>query len=188
MSILAVKARESKLAEILEKRKRKEITQEAAATLMRLSKRQMRRLEKRFAEKGLAGIIHGNRGKPSSRKMATETKASIMRLIHTKYERVGPTLTAELLFEDEKIEVSPQTIRRFMKEAGLLVKQRKHGRHRYWRKPKDHEGEMVQLDGSDHDWFEERGPRCTLIAFVDDATKTLWARFYQTESFYSVAC
>ena len=84
MSILAVKARESKLAEIIEKRKRKEITQEAAAKLMRLSKRQMRRLEKKFAEKGLEGLIHGNRGKPSHRKTAPEKKALIMSLLHNK--------------------------------------------------------------------------------------------------------
>lgn len=187
MGILSVSVRERKRAEILEKRKRKEITQREAASIMRLTVRQVRRLEDAYSLKGLEGLVHGNRAKPSLRRTAPEKKNRILVLMKTKYKGFGSTLAAEMLYEEEGIEVTKQTLTRFLKEAGLWVRKRKHGSHRYWRKPKNNEGQMQQLDGSDHDWFEGRAPRCVLIKFIDDATGKIWARFFPSESFDSVA-
>lgn len=187
MDILLMKRKEINRIEILEKRKQGSITQEHAAIQAGISTRQMRRLEKRYKTEGGPGLIHRSRGKPSLRRLDPELKKRIIQVLKDKYKDFGPTLAAEMLHEHEGIKVSSQTTWRYMVEEGLWQKSRKHNKHRKWREPKKYYGQMHQLDGSIHDWFEGRGPQATLIKFIDDATSTImWAEFVPSESLVSV--
>ncbi len=104
-----------------------------------------------------------------------------MQLYHEKYQGFGPTLAAEKLLELEGIDVSKETVRRWLIEAGQWQKGRKVRTHRRWRERKCCLGEMLQLDGSHHDWFEGRRPKCVLMAYIDDATSKVYCRFYEYE-------
>lgn len=107
--------------------------------------------------------------------------ARIVRLYHEKYQGFGPTFTTEKLFELEGIDVSKETVRTYLLEAGQWQKNRKVRIHRQWRERKSHCGEMVQMDGSHHDWFEGRRPKCVLMGYIDDATGRIFCRFYEYE-------
>lgn len=107
--------------------------------------------------------------------------AKIVRLYHEKYQGFGPTFTAEKFFELEGIDVSKETVRTYLLEAGQWQKNRKVGTHRQWRERKSHCGEMMQMDGSHHDWFEGRRPKCVLMGYIDDATGRIFCRFYEYE-------
>ncbi len=108
-------------------------------------------------------------------------------LLNVKYKGFGPTLAAEMLAEIDGINRSPQTLWRYMAEWGLWERKTRKKKHRTWREPKGYYGEMQQLDGSEHNWFEGRGERCTLLKFIDDATSEItWAEFAPSESRKSV--
>ncbi|MFN2110682.1 MAG: ISNCY family transposase [Anaerolineae bacterium] len=147
-----------------------EIRQKAAAELLRLSTRQVRRLEKRVRERKHHGVVHGLRGRASNRRLAEAQREEIAAVITARYHDFGPTLAQEKLVEHEGIDVSVSTVRRVMIARGLWQPGRGRTRHRAWRERKRHVGELIQVDGSEHAWFEERGPRCHLMVFVDDAT------------------
>jgi hypothetical protein len=102
-------------------------------------------------------------------------------LYQKKYQGFGPTLTAEKLFEIEGIDVSKETVRTYLLKAGQWQKSRKGSTHRQWRERKWHCGEMVQMDGSHHDWFEGKRPKCVLMGYIDDATGRIFCRFYEYE-------
>lgn len=156
---------------------RSEINGPKAAELLRLSTRRIRTLKKRVKEKGASGLIHKSRGKPSNRKLPDTIRSMIVSLLHKKYPDFGPTFAAEKLREDHDLAYDPKTIRS-LQIAERLWKPRKGTRkeaHREWRKRKDARGEMLQFDGSYHDWFEgrgEKGEQC-LLAAIDDATGTV---------------
>jgi hypothetical protein len=102
-------------------------------------------------------------------------------LYRGRYTGFGPTLTSEKLGELDGIKLSDETLRKWLMEAGLWQRRRKRSRHRQWRQRKECFGEMVQLDGSHHDWLEGRGPELVLMAYIDDATNNVLARFYDYE-------
>ena len=159
-----------------------DLTQSHGATALSMSTRQVRRLVRRVRKEGMSGVIHHLRGRASHRRIPEEERTAIEEAIRTRYEDFGPTLASEKLAEHEGIVRSVSTVRRIMIDAGLW--KAKHGgqRHRSWRERKAHMGELVQVDGSEHDWFEGRGPRCHLIAFVDDATgRVMDASFEEAE-------
>ena len=152
----------------------RKMTIREASEVLRISYRQGRRIYKRYAEEGDRGLIHRNRGQPSNRRKPLEVKEAVLRLYREQYWDFGPTLASEKLLEREGYEVDHETLRRWLKGAGLWKRQRRRPKHRQWREPKAHFGEMVQLDGSHHEWFEERGEKGCLMDMVDDATgKTL---------------
>ena len=141
-----------------------------AAEILSLSCRQIGRLVKRVKGEGDRGIVHKSRGKPSKRRIDEEVKVRAIKLYRDQYKGFGPTLAAEKLLEGPKIRVSDETLRRWLMESGDWKKRRKRRGHRQWRERKEHCGEMVQMDGSHHDWLEGRGPACVLMGYIDDAT------------------
>lgn len=165
------------IRQVLEKR----ITQREAGTMVRLTDRQIRRLLRRVKEEGDQGLVHRGRGKPSNRRIAEPVKAKMLRLYETRYGDFGPTLAAEKLAERHRLAVSDETLRRWLRERGIDHFARRKRPHRAWRARKAHVGELVQLDGSHHDWLEGRGPRGVLMAYIDDASSRVFARFYEYE-------
>jgi hypothetical protein len=159
----------------------KELTQVEAAEILDLSDRQVKRIVKRVREEGDTGIAHKLRGKESNRAIAKKVKEKAIKIYQEKYPDFGPLLASEKLFELNKIKVSDKTLRSWLIEAGLWQLSRKQRKHRRWRERKHRLGEMVQVDGSHHDWFEGRGPECVLMGYIDDATSRVYARFYEYE-------
>jgi hypothetical protein len=157
------------------------MTQKKTAALLGLSYRQMKRVVKRVREEGERGVVHRLRGKRGNRKIMEGMKAKIMALYRTHYGDFGPTLASEKLASLHGIEISDETLRGWLLTEGKWCWQRKKRKHRQWRKRKEQYGEMVQVDGSHHDWLEGRGPGLVLMGYVDDATGRVWARFYDYE-------
>lgn len=157
------------------------ITQKDAAKLLSLSERQIRRIVRRIQEEGDCGIIHKSRGRPSGRKLPRRLKERVIDLYRRRYAGFGPTLFTEKLREDEDINVSDETVRIWLIQEGEWKKHRKQKVHRQWRERKACSGEMVQIDGSHHDWFEGRGPACVFMGYSDDATGRVFGRFYDYE-------
>ena len=159
------------------------ISQRRAAELLDLSDRQVRRLQRGYEEEGAGALVSKKRGRASNRRMGEGMRHAIESLLRTRYRGFGPTLAAEYLGQDGYA-VSKETLRTWMVEAGLwqVAKGRRRALHPpRLRRPRV--GELVQIDGSPHDWFEGRGPRCTLIAFIDDATsRVMAAGFVAVES------
>ena len=159
----------------------RQITQKTAASMLDLSERHLRRLVKSVREFGDGGIVHRGRGRPSNRKFPGRIKSRVLNVYRKKYVDFGPTLAAEKLLELERIAVSRETLRQWLLAAGLWVKRRKYRGHRRWRARKECFGEMVQMDGSHHAWLEDRGPKLVLMGYIDDATNTVYGRFYDYE-------
>ena len=177
--IIMVRQKELKRLHVIRKVIEETLTQKDAAGLVSLTERQIRRIVKRIWEEGDEGIRHKSRGRPSHRKLPF--KERIVQLYRTTYPDFGPTLFTEKLAEREGITVSRETVRTWLMEAGEWKKHRKRKAHRQWRERKDHYGEMLQMDGSHHDWFEGRGPKCVLMGYIDDATGRVYGRFYEYE-------
>lgn len=143
-----------------------------AAQALSISYRQVRRIYKRFIDEGAAGLVHKGRGKPSGRGFRPETKQLVIELYKNKYDGFGPTLAAEKLLEDDAIVLDHETLRRWLIRDGLWQRRRKRSIHRKRRIPRPRFGELIQMDGSHHRWFEDRGEEYCLMNMVDDATKT----------------
>lgn len=159
----------------------KVINQVEAGALLKLSTRQIRRITDRVLKEGDNGVIHRSRGKPSCRAYPGRVKERVMKLCRTKYEGFNPTLASEKLFEISKIKISRETLRSWFKQNRIEYKTRKKRPHRNWRERKPYFGQMEQIDGSHHDWFEGRGPKCVLIGYIDDANNNVFVRFYNNE-------
>jgi hypothetical protein len=157
------------------------IKQVEAAEILSLSGRQIRRIVKRIRGEGDRGVIHKSRGRRSNRGISPKIKEGVINLYRAQYKGFGPTLASEKLLERDRIEISDETLRRWLIEVGDWKKSHKRGRHRQWRERKHHAGEMVQMDGSHHAWFEDRGGPCVLMSYIDDATGKAFGRFYEYE-------
>jgi len=157
------------------------IRQVEAAEILSLSSRQIRRIIKRIRIEGDKGIIHKSRGRSSNRRIAGKIRDKVIQLYRKQYKDFGPTLASEKLLERDGIRVNDETLRMWLIEAGEWKKTRRRKKHRQWRERKHHYGEMVQMDGSHHDWFEGRGPGCVLMGYIDDATGAVFGRFYGYE-------
>ena len=151
------------------------VSQRRAAALLGVSERHMRRLQRGYEAQGAWALVSQRRGRPSNRRIDEGVRAAILSEVRTRYEGFGPTLAAEYLVQ-EGYAVSKETLRTWMVEAGLwqVAKGRRQTRHPP-RLRRSRIGELIQIDGSAHDWFEGRGPRCTMIAFIDDATSQVMA-------------
>jgi molybdenum-dependent DNA-binding transcriptional regulator ModE len=159
----------------------------AAARTLDLSERQVWRLLKAFRTGGASGLISKRRGQPSNRRTPAEVRLTAMSLIKARYADFGPTLAAEKLRELHDLTLSRETLRAWMIAEGLWHDRRKRrGRVYQPRYRRDCVGELVQIDGSEHRWFEDRGPMCTLLVYIDDATSRLMhLSFVETESTFS---
>lgn len=150
------------------------LTRRRAAALLGLSERQVRRLYEAFTRDGAAGLASRRRGRPSNRRLAETTREQALALLQARYSDFGPTFAHQKLTEDHGLTLSVETLRGWMIAAGLWVPRMQRARRSYPPRPRRAcPGELVQLDGSDHAWFEDRGPRCTLLVYVDDATSRL---------------
>jgi len=151
-----------------------------ASTKLGGSYRNAKRKLKRFRDEGAAGLCHRSRGRPSNRRIEPGVKAKMLEIYEEQFSGWGPTLAAEKLLEIE-FRVDHETLRRWLLARGLWKRARKRNAHRRWRKPKEHFGELVQIDGSPHDWFGT-GEKCCLMNMVDDATSRSFALFFPHET------
>jgi len=159
-----------------------ELTLVQAAELMGVGYRQSKRIWKRYQADGDAGLVHRLRGQPSARRKPAALRAqALARYAEERYADFGPTLMAEHLAKEQLV-VDHETLRRWRMAEGQHTVRRRKQKHREWRERKPSFGAMVQLDGSHHDWFEGRGPRCVLMVMVDDATNQMRARFFPEET------
>ncbi len=159
----------------------KELKHKEAAEILSLSERQIRRVVSRVTREGDQGIVHKSRGKPSNRRISQRLKNKVIERYRTKYGGFGPTFASEKLFERDKVRIHQETLRKWLIESGDWKRVRKSRAHRQWRERRPHFGEMVQVDGSHHDWFEQRGSRCVFMGYIDDATGNTFGRFYPFE-------
>lgn len=157
------------------------VRQRQAAMVLGVSPRQIRRLVRRVEAHGAAGLCHRSRGQPSNRRIAPRRKARVLKLFQTRYADFGPTFACEKLAERHQITVSDETLRSWLKAAAIPYPSRKPRPPRHWRARRAHRGELVQMDGSHHAWLEDRGPACVLMAYIDDASSNVLARFYEYE-------
>ena len=177
--IIMATQEELKKLHIVRKAVEKNITQQQAADILDLSDRQVRRIAHRIRLEGDEGIIHKLRGKSSNRTLTCKNK--VLRIFRAKYPDFGPTLASEKLFERDKIKVNDETLRLWLIDEGITYNKRKKRPHREWRERRHYFGEMIQMDGSDHDWLENRGPRLVFMGYIDDATGNPFGRFYEYE-------
>lgn len=171
-------------AHIIEACARGEVTVAIAAKRLQLTTRQVLRLRKRFAEGGESAMISRHRGKPSNNQLEPGLAKTALQLVHEHYADFGPTLACEQLRDRHKLTLSKETLRQLMIGAGLWTP--KGERRAALHQPRERRpcrGELVQIDGSRHDWFEGRAAACTLLVYVDDATgELLQLLFAETES------
>src|ERR1039458_4562004 len=182
METLSMSRKERERLTIMAGVKAQELTLVQAGELMGVGYRQGRRIWKRYPADGDAGLVHRLRGQPSARRKPTELRAlALARYEEERYADFGPTLMAEHLAQ-EGLAVDHETLRRWRLAAGQHTVRRRKQKHRQWRERKPSFGAMVQMDGSHHDWFEGRGPKCVLMVMIDDATNLTYGRFYSGET------
>jgi len=179
--IIMARAKELRYLHVIRKVLEKEIRQVEASEILFLSSRQIRRMVKRVKREGDRGVIHRSRGRPSNRRILEEMRERAIQLYRSQYSDFGPRLASEKLEERDQVKVNEETLRLWLVESGDWKKRRKGRGHRRWRQRKQHVGEMVQMDGSHHDWFERRETGCVLMSYIDDATGRVFARFYEYE-------
>ncbi len=160
----------------------KEINQQEAAEYLRRSDRQVRRIVRRVRVEGESGVIHKLRGREGCRRIKGKDRERILELYRKQYEGFGPLLASEKMAERDGVKVNDETLRLWLIQDGLwqMTRQKK-PKKRSWRARKRHWGEMVQMDGSQHDWLEGRGPKMVLMGYIDDATGRFYGKFYEYE-------
>jgi transposase len=158
------------------------LSRRQAAEVLGLSLRQVHRMYQRYLSEGDGGLVHQSRGRGSPRRSQEAERLKAMALYRSTYRSFGPTFFAEKLGKDHGIWVSHDTVRRWLVAEGLLEKTRRGRRSRRRRLRKERFGQMVQMDGSHHAWFEGRGNKCCLMVIVDDATGQMLGRFYEGET------
>ncbi len=192
----AMSAREVRRAAVLARVVAGEYRVTEAATRLGMSYRQTSRLVARYRARGPAGLVHGNVGRRSNRARPEAERAQVLALVEAHYgggaargpgQRFGPTLAAEALQAEHEVTADAETLRRWMLGAGLWSRARRGVTHRQRRERRAHFGELVQIDGSFHDWLEGRGPRGCLMTLVDDATGTMLARLGAEETTWAAA-
>ena len=186
MGLIAMSERDLQRIEVLSKVIGSRMTLAAAAHVLGLSERQVRRLVERMRTGGAASIRHKAIGRPSNNKISDGIKDYAVTLVCERYADFGPTLAAEKLAERDGLHVSRETVRSWMADAGLWLSRKQRRSFHQPRLRREAYGELVQIDGSDHRWFEDRGPPCSLLVFVDDATgKLMQLRLVRSESAFS---
>jgi hypothetical protein len=171
-----------------------ELTSLDAGELLELSARQVKRLRKRYVASGARALVHGNFGRQSNHRRPASERDRVVELIRERYsgssgvgpgQRFGPTLLSEHLLEDEGLALPVSTLTEWMRAAGLWSRRRKRARHRSRRERKAHFGELVQLDGSFHDWLEGRGEKGCMMTMTDDATSKVGMLLGKEETFWA---
>jgi transposase/predicted SprT family Zn-dependent metalloprotease len=186
-TLLNMSSKEISRLAVMQKLSEKRMSQKEAGRMLNLSTRQVKRLLKNYRTQGASGLISKHRGRKSNNCLTEEVKKKALDLLKSKYKGFGPTLAHEKLVEKEKLKISDESIRKIMIEEGLWKsrKLKKIVTHQL-RERRACFGELVQIDGSPHDWFEGRAAACALLVFIDDATgKLVKLQFADSESFFS---
>lgn len=181
MERLEMSHKERQRLEVLSRVKRGDVSLAKAAELLQLSYRQAKRVYRRFRREGDQGLVHRLRGRAGNRPTDEAKRRQVLARYRAQYADFGPTLAAEYLAKDG-LKVSVETLRCWLLAAGLWEKRRRRAAHRCWRARKEHRGELVQMDGSHHDWFEGRRAAAVLMVAIDDATNQTYARFFEEET------
>jgi transposase len=158
-----------------------------AAELLGLSYRQTKRIWRRFRERGSKALQHGNCCRRSNRAYSAGLREQVLKRVREQYGDFGPTLASEHLGDDDGLAVHSETLRRWMRQAGIGTARRRRKPYRQRRERKAHFGELVQMDGSFHRWLEDRAGEGCLMHMVDDATSTALAAFTQEETTWAAA-
>jgi transposase len=169
--------------------KDKRLTQKEAAGMLGLSVRQVKRLFCAYKTQGAKGLLSARRGKESNNRLDEQVVQTALDLIYKRYRDFGPTLAHEKLVEVHRLKISDESVRKIMIAEGIWKPKRA-------KRPEVHQmrerracfGELVQIDGSDHAWFEERGPKCTLLVFIDDATGQLMELWFVPDETFLAYC
>lgn len=188
-TILSMSVKEINRLEVMQRLDKKQMSQKEAGTILSLSTRQIKRLLKAYRHEGAKGLISKQRGRVSNNRLDEKTTQQALNLLKSKYQGFGPTLAHEKLVEKDKLRLSKESVRKLMIVEGLwrARKAKKVVVHQL-RERRACFGELVQIDGSPHDWFEGRAETCVLLVFIDDATgKLLQLQFVESESFFSYA-
>ncbi len=166
---------------VMQQVKAQQMSLVAAADVLGVGYRQAKRVWRRYQEAGDAGLVHRGRGRRSNRTKPEKFKAQVIARYTERYAGFGPTLASEHL-NREGLEVDHETLRRWLLKEGSWTIRRRRQKHRSWRERKPCFGQLVQMDGSEHDWFEGRGARAVLMVMIDDATNRTYAQFAEGET------
>ena len=160
------------------------LKQVKAAELLGVSERHYRRLLKAYKEKGIKGLVSKKRGTPSNNRLKEDLRKKIIDKLKNKYTECGPTFVWEKLIKNERLDLSHETVRKIMIQEGFWEPRKRKRLKLYQRRQRrDCEGDLIQMDGSPHAWFEDRGSKCCLLGFIDDATsKIMHLKFVQAET------
>src|ERR1700694_3195499 len=190
MTVIAMSRTEIDRMSVLQDLAASRIKVAEAATLMRLGRRQVFRLAKAYSQQGAEALVSRRRGRPSNRCYPSALRTAAIGIIRERYSDFGPTLAAEKLAELHDIHLARETVRQWMITAGLWKDRRARLKavHQAWCR-REWLGGLIQVDAPDHRWFEGRGPRCTLLVYIDDATSRLMhLQFVESETtFYCFA-
>jgi hypothetical protein len=185
--LLEMSTKELNRLEVMQRLSKKQMSQKEAGRMLALSVCQIKRLLKIYREQGAAGLVSKHRGRQGNNRLSEAVQKRALNLLKTKYRGFGPTLAHEKLVEKEKLKLSDESVRQLMIAEDLWKarKAKKEAVHQL-RERRACFGELVQIDGSPHDWFEGRAASCVLLVFIDDATgKLVQLLFVQNESFFS---
>lgn len=179
---LLMSDKERNYSKVLEQLQQGQLTRAQAAELMGCSERHVTRLRQGYRLQGDAALVHGLRGKPSNRRLDEQKLQQAVDLVAAHYADFGPTLAAEKLAERHGLHVSRERLRQAMIARGLWRPKPRRAQHRQWRERKPCFGQMVQMDSSEHDWFEGRGEQAELVLMIDDATSAAELRFVPADN------
>ena len=187
--LLTMSTQELSRLEVMQRLKEKRLTQSEAAALLQRSTRQVKRLFRAFKTQGAKGLISARRGKASNHRLDAQVVQQAIDLIYERYRDFGPTLAHEKLTEVHHLHLSDESVRQIMISERLWKPKRA-------KRPPVHQlrerraclGELVQIDGSDHAWFEDRGPKCTLLVYIDDATGQLLELWFVPDETFFAYC
>ena len=186
MGLIVMSERDLQRIEVLSKVTEGQTTIASAAHVLALSTRQVRRLLDVFEDDGAAAIRHKSRDRPSNNRISNGVRDYVLTLIRERYLDFGPTLATEKLAENHSVAISRETLRKWMTEAGIWLSRKQRRTFHQPRLRREAYGELVQIDGSEHRWFEERNDPCSLLVFIDDATgKLMQLRFVRSESAFT---
>jgi len=180
--ILIMSQKEADRLKIISQIESKAMSVEQGSELIGISPRQTYRVLKRIKQEGTKGIIHKLRGKKSNRGYPEELKKKVIEIYRADYSDYGPTLFCEELVKSHKISIDHETIRKWLRAKAITTSMRKKRPHRKKRERRSCFGELIQFDGSHHDWFEGRGAECCLINCVDDSTGKVYLKFALSEN------
>ena len=179
---IGLSQRERDRLRVLQEVEGRHLQQVEAAARLKLSVRQVRRLQRRWRAEGDGGLVHRGRGRVSNRKMAEALRSQVLEEVRQRYADFGPTLAGEKLAE-QGLKLSRETLRKLMMEAGFWKPRRQRLKSVHvWRERRAAFGELVMMDSSPFRWLEERGPALQLIALIDDATSRVWGRFAEADT------